>query len=281
LVLNPDDVVATQLVGLTLLNDHRFEEARDLARRLLDHHPDDPLSWGTLSDAELELGHVDAAIAAAQQMMDRKPNLPSYGRAAHLQWLQGDRKGAKLTYQQAIASGREHKDREPSAWMITQAAWVFWHEGDYAGAAAGFDLALREVPDYAPALEGRGRAALALGDSAAAITWLRKALAAHPLVETAWALGDAHTLQGDRASASKAYLRAVELGSRHDPRPLALFYATKSRDPREALRLETSTRKTPWPSHSTATASTPKLSRSPAPRSPWERPTPGSCTTPA
>lgn len=237
LALSPDDIGATQLIGLTLLNDHRFAEARELARTQLDRHPDDPLSWGTLSDAELELGHIDAAIEAAQHMMDRKPNLPSYGRAAHLQWLRGDRQGAKLSYQQAIAAGREHKDREPSAWMITQAAWVFWHEGDYAGAAAGFDLALHEVPDYAPALEGRGRAALAQGDLPGAITRLGKALAAHPLVETAWALGDAYTLAGDRASAASAYERAIALGQSHDPRTLAQFYATKSREPREALRL--------------------------------------------
>ena len=231
------DAGALQLMGLVLLNQHRFVEARTLARELLARHPEDSLSWGTLSDAELELGHVSQAVAAAQQMMDRKPNLPSYGRAAHLRWLEGDREGAKRVYQQAIAAGSEHKDREPRAWMMVQAAWVFWHEGDYAGAAAGFDLALREVPDYPAALEGQGRAALALGKYHDAIGWLTRALEAHPLPETAWYLGDAYSLAGDAAAARAAYARVERDAARLDPRMLSLFYSSKAREPARALEL--------------------------------------------
>jgi tetratricopeptide (TPR) repeat protein len=234
---SPSDSAALQLMGLVMLNEHRFREAQALASDMLARHPEDPFSWGTLSDAELELGHVDAAIAAAQQMMDRKPNLPAYGRAAHLRWLQGDREAAKRVYEKAIAAGREQKDREPSAWMIVQAAWLFWHEGDYAGAAAGFDLALHALPEYPPALEGRGRAALALADYAGAIGWLSRALSAHPSIETAWWLGDAYQLAGNAPAALPLYERVSRDGARLDPRTLALFYATKSREPREALRL--------------------------------------------
>jgi tetratricopeptide (TPR) repeat protein len=234
---SPSDAGALQLMGLTLLNQHRFREAQVLANDMLSQHPEDAVSWGTLSDAELELGHVDAAIAAGQAMMDRKPNLPSYGRAAHLRWLQGDREGAKRVYEQAIASGREQKDHEPSAWMIVQAAWVFWHEGDYAGAAAGFELALHTLPEYPPALEGKGRAALAQADYRAAIGLLQRAYNAHPLVETAWWLGDAYTLAGDALAARAAYEHVTRDGARLDPRTLAAFYATKAREPAQALRL--------------------------------------------
>jgi tetratricopeptide (TPR) repeat protein len=237
LARSPEEAGAQRLMGLVLLNQHRFADARALGLELLARHPEDAVSWGTLSDAELELGNIPAAIAAAQQMMDRKPNLPSYGRAAHLRWLQGDTQGAKFVYQQAIAAGREHKDHEPRAWMLVQAAWLFWHEGDYAGAAAGFDLALREVADYPAALEGKGRAALAQGEYRAAIGWLSRALAAHPLVETAWALGDAYSLAGDEPAARVAYARVARDGARLDPRTLSLFYSSKAREPEQALRL--------------------------------------------
>jgi tetratricopeptide (TPR) repeat protein len=237
LARSPSESAALQLMGLVMLNEHRFREAQVLASDMLARHPEDALSWGTLSDAELELGHIDAAIAAAQQMMDEKPNLPSYGRAAHLRWLQGDREAAKRIYEKAVAAGREQKDREPRAWMIVQAAWLFWHEGDYAGAAAGFELALHTLPDYPPALEGRGRVALALADYAGAIGWLSRALSAHPLIETAWWLGDAYQLAGNAPAARRLYERVTRDGARLDPRTLAQFYATKAREPREALRL--------------------------------------------
>src|SRR6266545_6850373 len=82
--------------------------------------------------------------------------------------------------------------------MIVQAAWLFWHEGDYKGAAAGFELARTNLPEYAPALEGLGRTALASGDYASASRWFERARKAKPSVETSGWLGDAYALQGDR-----------------------------------------------------------------------------------
>jgi tetratricopeptide (TPR) repeat protein len=237
LARSPADAAALRLRGLVMLNQHRFREARALALELLARHPEDTLSWGTLSDAELELGKLGDAIAAAQQMLDRKPNLPAYGRAAHLRWLEGDREGAKRLYQLAIAAGREQKDHEPRAWMLVQAAWVFWHEGDYAGAAAGFDLALRDVPNYPAALAGKGRAALSLGHYRDAIAYLTRALEAHALPETAWWLGDAYTLAGELDAARELYARVERDGARLDPRMLALFYSSKQREPVLALQL--------------------------------------------
>src|SRR5262245_3459986 len=92
-------------------------------------------------------------------MVDLKPGLASYGRAAHLRHLQGDVKGAKRLYQLAIGAGDPTRDPEPRAWMIVQAALLFLDQKDYAGAEAGFDLALREIPGYAPALRGKQRLA--------------------------------------------------------------------------------------------------------------------------
>ncbi|HKU37835.1 MAG TPA: tetratricopeptide repeat protein [Polyangiales bacterium] len=236
LELDPEHAGALRLQGLVLLNDHRFERARQLAQRMLAQNPEDTLSWGTLSDANLELGDLAGAIEAAQRMLDIKPNLPGYGRAAHLRWLQGDVAGAKRLYERAIASGSGNKDPEPRAWMIVQAAWLFWHEGDYRGADAGFELALRSVRDYAPALEGKGRTALASGDYATAVRWLERAERARPSVETSAQLADAYALAGDRERAAALYARLPNEG-RHDPRGLALYYATHALQPSAALEL--------------------------------------------
>lgn len=229
--------LALRLRGLLLLDAHRFREASQLSRRLLAAQPDDVQSWGTLSDAELELGNIEAAVAAAQQMVDSKPSLLSYGRAAHLRWMTGDREGSKTLYRAAIRAGETMPDPEPRAWMMTQAAWVFWHEGDYSGAKAGFELAASLVPDYVPALQGLGRAALAMADYNKAIAQLERAQARLPQAEAAWWLGDAYAAAGRYEEAQGAYAQVEQLAHRADPRSLALFSATRGRDLQRGLVL--------------------------------------------
>jgi tetratricopeptide (TPR) repeat protein len=155
----PDDPGALQLRGLVMMDEHRFSDARALAETLIERDREDVAAWGLLSDASLELGATDEATRAAQRMLDLKPSLLSYGRAAHLRFLAGDKAGALEMYSLAISSGRHLKDREPSAWMIVQAALVFLDKGDLPGAEAGFDAALRELPNYQPALDGKQRLA--------------------------------------------------------------------------------------------------------------------------
>jgi len=235
---DPDNKMANDLRGLVLLNDHRFEEARELAAHVTAKHPDDPMAWGTMSDALLELGRYDEAIAAAQKMVDLKPNLPSYSRASHLQWMRGDAASAKQTVRAALDAGRDMKrDPEPRAWVLVQAATIFWHEGDYEGAEAGFDKALECVSSFPPALVGKGRVAMAKGDHARAAELFARAYQASPLPETAWLLGDAKSAMGDAKGAADAYAKVEKDGKTTDPRTLSLFYSTRNVNTEEALTL--------------------------------------------
>ena len=233
----PDHKMALDLKGLVLLNGHRFEDARALAERVVAAHPEDPMAYGTLSDAFLELGRYDEATAAAQRMVDLKPNLPSYSRASYLQWLRGDVVGAKQTARSAIDAGRDTRDPEPRSWVLVQAAMIFLGEGDVDGADAGFDKALEKAPEFAPALVGKGRVAMAKKDYARAAELFSRAHTSSPLVETAWLLGDARAKAGDDKGAAEAYAIVERDGKRTDPRTLSLFLSTKDRSPEEALRL--------------------------------------------
>jgi len=241
LARTPDSRLATDLRGLVLLNDHKFDEARTLASEIVAKHPDDPMAWGTLSDAYLEMGRYDEATRAAQQMVDLKPNLPSYSRASHLQWLRGDVAGAKETVRVALDSGRAAKsDPEPGAWVLVQAAMIFWHEGDYEGAEAGCDKALERISDYAPANVCKGRVAMVRGDHRRAAELFARAFKVSPLAETAWLLGDARQAMGDAKGAAEAYAEVEREGRRSDPRTLSLFLSTKAdrpADAEDALRL--------------------------------------------
>lgn len=233
--ISPGEIGALALQGMALLNDHRFAEARDLAQVMTRQSPRNLRGWGILSDALLELGSYPESINAAQAMMDLKPSLPSYIRASYLLWLRGQVRRAEQSARMAIDAGSG--DPEPRAWAIVQAAMIFWHEHDYEGAESGFDLALRSVPNYPPAMVGKGRLALGRGDFARAAKWFEDAWKLSPLVETAWLLGDARAAAGDSAGADEAYALVVRHGRLNDRRTLAYFFATHDRNHEEAIRL--------------------------------------------
>lgn len=233
----PGDRSATNLLGLVLLNDHKFDDARDLAAQLLAKSPEDLMALGTLSDALVEIGRYDEAIAATEKMAQLKPNLPSYIRSSYLQWLRGDVKAAKESARLAVDSGRDPREPEPRCWALVQAAMIFWHEGDAGGSDAGFEGALKACPDYPPALVGRGRAAMASGDFTRAIDHLGRAYDQSPLVETAWLLGDAREAAGDTKGAETVRAELVKHGRQVDGRTLSLFFSTKDRDREEAVIL--------------------------------------------
>ena len=233
----PGFLPALELRSLALMNDHRFAEAREVSKAIVEQEPLDAIGLGTLSDASLELGDFDAAAQAAQKLLDTRPGMAAYSRASYLRWLQGDAKGAKALVLQALRAGRDARDPEPAAWTFVQAAQIFWHEADYDGAEAVYAEALKWVPDYPQALVGRARVALARRQPERAVPWLESAWRRQPLPETAWLLGDARTMLGDAARARAAYEQVVRSGRKSDRLTLALFYATKDRDHDEALRL--------------------------------------------
>lgn len=235
--LLPGDKQALDLRGVVLLNDHRFGEARDLARSILRDDQENHLAWGTLSDALLELGELEQADDAAQRMMDLKPNLPSYARVSYFLWLAGNTPSAVESIRLAIDAGRDPKNPEPHAWALVQAAMLFWQKGDYEGADAGFARALAIVADYPPALVGRGRVAMASDDAKLAATLYERAYQKSPLTETAWLLGEARLLSGDEKGARDAYRWAEEEGQRADRRTLSLMYSTRNVRAGDALRL--------------------------------------------
>jgi tetratricopeptide (TPR) repeat protein len=168
--------------------------------------------------------------------MNAYPGMAANARAAYLNWLKGDTHSAKLFIRDALMD-RNADDPEAAAWTFVEAGMIYWQQGDYDGADAIFSEALTWVPDYPAALVGRGRIAIAKGDAASAIADLAKAQRLHPLVETAWLLGDAYTLAGYDELARLAYNEAERQGRRGDKFTLALFFASKNQHVAEAVRL--------------------------------------------
>ena len=239
----PGHTTALALRALALMNNHAFDDARRTAEAILQRDPRDALALGVLSDALLELGRFDEAAATVQKMVDQRPDMASYSRAAYLRWLQGDGRHAAAFMRSALA-GRDARDPEPAAWTFVQAGTIFWNQGDYDGSDAVFAEAMKWLPDYPPALVGRARVAMSKGQPQAAVAWLEKAYRASPHPETAWLLGDAREMAGDGAGASREYERVIRDGRMNDKLTLALFYATKNRNADEALQLVEAERRT-------------------------------------
>jgi tetratricopeptide (TPR) repeat protein len=241
---SPANLAAKNLRGLVELNRHEFARARATAEAIVAIDPRDATAWGTLSDAALELGDFESAVQAVDRMLEQKPGLPAYSRAAHLRWLKGDEGGAVKVIRLAIDAGLDPSDPEPLAWVLVQAAELFFQRGDYAGADAGFEQALEVVADYPPALVGRARVLLARNDPAGASKLLRRAFDESPLVETGSLLSQALALSGDRAGAEAAYAAAEREGLRGDGRSLSVMDSTLGRHPERALELARKERET-------------------------------------
>jgi tetratricopeptide (TPR) repeat protein len=214
---------------------HDFPAAERIARELaserglfLDH--------GLLGDVLLDLGRLDEARASYQRMMDLRPGLQSYARAAQLRWLAGDLAASRELLELASGAG-SRRDPESMAWVCCRRATLELQANDAATAARFADEALALVPDYPAARLARGRAALALGDAKRALPELASACASYPLPEHLWAHADALRLADTEAEAAKVEAQLQRCGATEDPRTFALWLATTGRDPARALQL--------------------------------------------
>ena len=226
---------ALLLRGHALHQMHNFKAAEPIARELVkarglafDH--------GLLGDVLMEQGKLKEAIAAYQEMMNQKPNLQAYSRAAHIRWLTGDVVGAAELALMAAQSGSP-QDRESSAWAYTRLALYEWQLGKSDKAQQGIQAALELQNDYAPALLLKGRMLLADNHFTEAIAPLTQAAALNPLPEYQWTLAEALRGADKIEEAVKVEATLTTKGAQDDPRTLALFLATRNESSEKAFRL--------------------------------------------
>jgi tetratricopeptide (TPR) repeat protein len=214
---------------------HRFREAESVARELVAKR-DVPFDHGLLGDALMDQGRLGEAIEAYQKMIDSKPGLQSYARAAHVRWLKGDLDGARELLRMAVKAGSA-RDPESLAWAATRLAHHDLQAGDFSGAKSDLDTALRAQAEYAPALLCFGRLLLAEGKPGEALDPLRKACGLNPLPEYQWLLADSLRLAGRAEEARAVEGELLERGPGNDPRTFSLYLSTRASHVDQALRL--------------------------------------------
>ena len=221
--------------GALALARHRFAEALDWGERARAAGPYHAPAHGVVVDALVELGRDAEAVAAAQAMVDLRPDLASFARVSYVRELHGDRAGAIQAMEQAAEAGSARA--ENVAWTQTQLGNLRFDGGDLDGAARHFAHALAVLPGYPYGLAGQGRVAAARGDFERAIALYDEAVVRLPATEFVIALGDLYRAAGrpEEAAAQDALVDAMrrlqaENGVDTDLE-MALFDADRNRDP--------------------------------------------------
>lgn len=211
------------------LERHDFKRAADLSLQLTRIAESDPWNYGTLGDAYIELGDYDKAADAYQKMINMRPDLSSYNRAAHYRFLMNDMKGAVEIMKRAIEAGSPAA--ENVAWCWVELGNYYLKSEQARDAEAAFGAALRTFPNYHPAWGGIGKARLAAGKNESAVEAFLRAQGIVPLPEYAAGLYDAYSRMGKKAEAAKqlATLDAIDALGRANGekanRSLALIFA--------------------------------------------------------
>jgi tetratricopeptide (TPR) repeat protein len=109
---------------------HDFVQSVRYAQQVLKEDPENPAAHGLIGDAALEFGDLERAAESYQAMLDARPDLSSYSRAAYLLWKRGEVESARSLMQQAIRCGSPHA--ENTAWCQKQLAQM-----DQAATSAG------------------------------------------------------------------------------------------------------------------------------------------------
>lgn len=239
----PNDKTAQTYLAVALSAQHRFVDAREVLRPIIQDTEDDSLARAVWGDVMLETGDYDAAEQAYQRLAESVPGAPEVlARQAHMAELRGKTAEAEAFMRQAVKTlqqdGAEPADQ---AWYTWRLAELLFAQGNFRGAREQFTAILAVDPAYEPAIAGMALVCAAEDRLDEAIELQRKAVALTPDLHGWWVLGDLYTRQGRTAEATEAYTRAEAVGKGQPDlaRLLAHFYADRNINLDAALALIT------------------------------------------
>jgi tetratricopeptide (TPR) repeat protein len=179
-----------------LLGKHEFAQALPEATKLKNKMPDDVMTYGFLTDANVELGNYKDAETACQRMLDlRTGNLPGITRAAYLRELFGDIEGSLDLMNMAFQS-TPATQAEEGAWILTQIAHLNLTIGNLDQSEKLLAQALAMFPGYHYALGNLAKVRIQQKRYAEAVALLQQRYQAAPHAETLYDLAEALQLAG-------------------------------------------------------------------------------------
>lgn len=151
--LSRDDLFTALFYKSTVqLSQHNFTEALNTGEKALAINDLNSGIYGSLVDANVEIGNYDEAVKMSDKMMTIRPDLRSYSRVSYLREIFGDLAGSKVAMQKAIKAGAPYS--EYKCWSIVTLGKIYESEGKLDSAAICYDIALLERPNYPFAIAG-------------------------------------------------------------------------------------------------------------------------------
>lgn len=158
---------------LIYLSQHHFADGLALAQKAKEVNPYNAFVYGLLVDGNVEMGYYDSAVANSDKMVSIRPDLRSYSRISYLREIYGDYPGAIVAMKMAVDAGAIGD--ESTEWARVQLGLLYEKTGDIKNAEMQYDITLQVRPDYAYALAGLARIAVAAKDYNKAIGYYLKA----------------------------------------------------------------------------------------------------------
>jgi tetratricopeptide (TPR) repeat protein len=243
LAISPDNFDGARTRVWLLLGRHEFTAALELAKKLNQRMPDDVMTYGFLTDANVELGNYEDALKAAQMMLDLRPgNLPALTRGAYLRELFGDVDGSRELMIMALQSTAP-SEVEDAAWIWSQMAHLELSIGKTSQAEKDLEQALALFPGYHYGLGNLAKVRIQQKRYDEAVALFEQRYQAAPHAENLFDLGEALQLAGRGDEAKKAFAefeqKSLAETNRCDNsnRELIFYYADYAHDPTKALEV--------------------------------------------
>lgn len=187
---------------------HDFIGARAWAQRGLAIDPYNPTLYGSLSDADTQLGNYQQANADVQKMLNLDPAVPALTRAEYVYELQGQTAQAHALLDRSLAIANNPSDE---AFVHETASSLYFNAGNPRAALHEAQRGLALDPTYLSVLEPQAKAEAALGMTAAAVRDFDRLVSAVPQPQYLVEYGEYLDSMGQHAQAQRQYdLFAIE-----------------------------------------------------------------------
>ena len=154
LEVNPTFASAQLALASTLIAQHEFGEALELASAVGSEDPTNLAALALIGDAELELGNYQEASAAYERLAATERSAPTVSRLARVAWLRGDPVSAVALADEALELSSDLALRPHSeAFYWYQSGHFRFVAGDTVSAIEALEQALAIAPEHPAASE--------------------------------------------------------------------------------------------------------------------------------